>query len=69
MIALSPGLQAVLDTLQQVVVALSLVLEGEPAVRDVVQVLQPLKVGDSDTTSVDVHVGDYQAAVLLMEQV
>lgn len=38
------------------VVGLLLVLEGKTTVRDVVEVLQPLKEGDSDTTSVDVQV-------------
>ena len=32
------------------------VFEGKAAVTDVVQVLQPLKVGDSHTTSVDVQI-------------
>uniref|UniRef100_A0A0E9UCL1 Uncharacterized protein n=1 Tax=Anguilla anguilla TaxID=7936 RepID=A0A0E9UCL1_ANGAN len=41
---------------QQVVVGIPLVLEGQAAVADVVQVLQPLKVGHSHTTSVQVHV-------------
>ena len=46
------------------VVGLSLVLEGQPAVRDVVQILEPLEVGHSHTTGVDVHVWDDQATVL-----
>ena len=40
------------------VVGLPLVLEGETSVRNVVQVLQPLEVGDCHTTGVDVHVRD-----------
>ena len=36
-----PPLQRVLDALQQVIVGLPLVLEGEAAVGDMVQVLQP----------------------------
>ena len=43
------------------VVGLSLVLEGQPAVRDVVQILEPLEVGHSHTTGVDVHVWDDEA--------
>ena len=42
------------------VVGLALVLEGETSVRDVVEILQPLKVRDGDTACVDVHVGDDQ---------
>lgn len=41
---------------QQVVVRIPLVLEGEPAVAHVVQVLQPLKVRDGDAPRVQVHV-------------
>ena len=39
-----PSLQTLLNTLQQVSVGLSLVLEGQPPVAHVVQVLQPLEV-------------------------
>ena len=35
-------------------------LPGETAVRDVVQILEPLKVRDSDTTSVKVHVWNHE---------
>lgn len=38
------------------VVGVSLIFEGQSAVADMVQVLQPLKVGDSHATSVQVHV-------------
>jgi hypothetical protein len=47
-----------LDGLQEVVVGLALVLEGEATVGNVVQVLEPLEVGDGDTASVDVQVGN-----------
>lgn len=42
------------------VVGFTFVLECQTTVRDVVQVLQPFKVGNSDTTSVDVKVGNDQ---------
>ena len=61
--------QRVLYGLKEVVVGLSLILEGQTAIGHVVQVLQPLEVGDCHTTSVDVHVGDDQAAVLLQDLV
>ena len=51
-----PSLERVLDRLQEVVVGLALILESETSVGDMVQILQPLKVGDGDTTGVDVHV-------------
>ena len=51
------------------VVGLPLVFEGEPAIGDVVEVLQPFKVGDGDTSGVDVHVGDDQATVGLEDLV
>ena len=35
-------------------------LPGESAVRDVVQVLEPFEVGDGDTTSVQIQVGNNQ---------
>lgn len=41
---------------QQVVIGVTLILEGESAVTDVVQVLQPLEVRDSHTTSVHVQI-------------
>ena len=50
------SLQRVLDGLEEVVVGLALVLEGQSSVRHVVQVLQPLKVGDGDTSGVDVQI-------------
>jgi hypothetical protein len=49
-----------LDGLQEVIVGLALVLEGEAAVGHVVQVLEPLEVGDGDTAGVDVQVGNDQ---------
>lgn len=45
---------------EQMVVGLALVLEGQATVRDVVEVLQPLEEGDSDTTGVDVQIRDDQ---------
>ena len=39
-------------------------LPGESAVRDVVQVLEPFEVGDGDTTSVEVEIGNDEALVL-----
>ena len=65
--AAEPLLKGVLHTLQQVVVGFPLILEGQTTVGDVVQVLQPLKVGDGDTAGVDVHVRDNQATVLLSQ--
>lgn len=41
---------------QQVVVGVSLVFEGESPVTDMVQVLQPLEVGNGHTAGVQVHV-------------
>lgn len=41
---------------QQMVVGVPLVLECEPTITDVVQVLQPLEIGDGDTPSVQIHV-------------
>lgn len=41
-------------------VGFALVFECQTTVRDMVQVLQPLEVGNSYTTSVDVKVGDNQ---------
>jgi hypothetical protein len=45
-----------LNGLQEMIVGFALVLEGEATVRNVVQVLQPLEVGDGHTARVDVHV-------------
>ena len=59
-----PSLQGVLDGLQEVVVGLPLVLEGQPPIGDMVEVLEPFKVGDSDTTSIEVHVRDHEATVV-----
>ncbi len=56
---------ACLDGFEEVVVRLPLVLEGEPAVGHVVEILQPLEVGDGYTASVDVHVGDDEHALVL----
>jgi hypothetical protein len=42
------------------VVGVPLVLEGKPAVRDMVEVLEPLKERDGHTSSVDVQIWDYQ---------
>ncbi len=47
------------------VVGFPLVLEGEPAVGHVVEILQPLEVGDGHTARVDVHVGDDEHALVL----
>ena len=41
---------------QQVIVGVSLIFKGESTITDVVQILQPLKVGDSHTAGVQVHV-------------
>jgi len=46
------------------IVRLALIFEGEATVRDVVQVLEPLKVRDCDTTSVDVKIGNNQDVAL-----
>ena len=40
------------------VVGVTLILEGQSAEADMVEILKPLKVGDGHTTSVDEHVGD-----------
>lgn len=45
------------------VVGVPLVLEGQSTVADMVQVLQPLKVGDSHSTSIQVHVLNKQEMV------
>lgn len=42
------------------VVGLALIFEGKTSVGNVVEVLEPFKEGDGDTTSVDVQVGDDQ---------
>lgn len=62
-------LQRVLNAAQQVVVGVLLVLEGQTAVADVVQVLEPLEVGDGDTASVDVQVGNDEDVALLQDLV
>lgn len=41
---------------QQVVVGVPFVLEGQAAIAHVVEVLEPLEVGDRHTASVQVHV-------------
>lgn len=41
---------------EQVVVGVPLVLEGQSSIADMVQILQPLKIRHSHTTSVQVHV-------------
>lgn len=38
------------------VVGVSLIFEGQSAVTDMIQVLQPLKVGDGHTTGIQVQV-------------
>merc|ERR1719209_937196 len=53
----------------QVVVGLPLILEGQTTVGDMIQVFQPLKVGDGDTASIDVHIRDDQGTVLLQDLV
>ena len=67
--AAEPSLKRVLDRLQEVVVGLTLVLEGETSVRNVIQVLEPLEVGDGDTAGVDVHVGNDQGVVVPQDDV
>ena len=52
---------------EQMVVGLPLVLEGEPAVGHVVEVLEPLEVGHGHTPSVDVEVGDHQNVPVLQD--
>lgn len=54
--ALVGGFEWMLRLTQQVIVGVSLVFEGESPVTDVVQVLQPLEVGNRHTASVQVHV-------------
>jgi hypothetical protein len=49
------------------VVRFPLVLEGEPTVRHVVEVLEPLKIGDGHTARVDVHVWDDEHALVLTD--
>lgn len=41
---------------EQVVVGVSLILEGESAVTDMIQIFQPLKVRNCHTPSVQIHV-------------
>ena len=41
---------------EEMVVGVSLVFEGETSIADMVQVLEPLKVGHCHTTGVQVHV-------------
>ena len=62
---LAVAVGAGLDGFEKVVVGLALILEGEPAVGDVVQVLEPLKVGHGHTPRIDVHVGDDQHSLVL----
>ena len=52
------ALQGVLNRLKEVVVGFPLILKGQATIGDMVQVLEPLKVRDCDTTSIDVHVRD-----------
>jgi hypothetical protein len=59
------GLAAYLDGSEEVVVGLPLIFKGQPAVGHVIEILEPLKVGDRHTASVDVHVGDDQHALVL----
>ena len=56
--------KGVLDWLQQVIVGLTLILEGEAAIRDMVKVLEPLKVGDGDTPCIDVHIRDDETTIV-----
>ena len=60
-------LQRVLNAAQQVVVGVLLVLEGQATVADMVQVLEPLEIGDGDTTSVDVQVWNDKHVALLQD--
>jgi len=46
------------------VVGFTLIFEGQASVRDVVKILEPLKVGDSHTTSVNVQIRDDQNVAL-----
>jgi len=64
-----PLLQGVLNRLEEMVVSFPLILEGQTSVGDVIEILQPLEVGHSDTTSVDVHVRDDEAALVLEDLV
>lgn len=41
---------------EEMIIGVSLIFEGQSAVADMVQVLQPLKIGDGHTTSVQVHI-------------
>merc|ERR1719427_118354 len=54
-----------MDRLEEMVVGLPLVLKGEATIGDMIEVLQPLEVRDSDTTSVDVEIGDNQDIAVL----
>lgn len=51
------------------VVRFSLILEGQSAVRHMVQVLQPFEVGDSHTTCIDVQVRNDQHIHILQNLV
>ena len=49
------------------VVGVLLVFEGKTTVADMVQVLEPLEVGNGDTTSVDVQIWDDKDVALLQD--
>ena len=51
------------------VVGLPLILEGQPAVRHMIEVLQPLEVGHSHAPRVDVQVWDDEDVSLLQDGV
>ena len=64
--ALAGGLlDRVLDGPKEHVIGVLVVFECETAVRDVVEILEPLEVGDSHTTRVDEHVRNDQDIALL----
>ena len=58
-------LQGLLDWLQKMKVCFSFIFKCESSIWDMVEILEPLKVGDSDSTSIDVHVRDDQAPGIL----
>ena len=64
-----PALQRLLNGLKKVIVGLPLILEGEATVRDMVEILQPLKVRHGDTAGVDVHVRDNKDALVSQDVV
>lgn len=63
------GTESIGRLTQQVVIRVTLILEGESSKADMVQVLQPLKVRHCDTTSIDVEIWDDQDIPLLKDLV